>query len=229
MVVSQNGWAANADRRVIGVAPFVVEGVDFPGGVRAGDVATVLRYVVERFHREVEPLRAGWCWGFNYRPVTGGGALSNHASGTAVDINAPDHGYGAVGTFTRAQVVAIRSILAACGGVVRWGGDYAGTKDEMHFEINSNGTAVANLAVAIRNTSSKGDGMIDSADVNRILMGPVTGTETVDGKTTSQTHPFAVWLTVMAFRVRDINNKLDAISAKLDRINERLDAAGADQ
>src|SRR5690606_29878512 len=39
------------------------------------------------------------------------------------------------GTFTKTQVAAIRKILAEAGGCVRWGGDYIGRKDEMHFEI----------------------------------------------------------------------------------------------
>ena len=58
---------------------------------------------------------------------------------------------GVRGTYTAAQVRAIRSILADCDGVIRWGGDYAHAPvDEMHFEINENAAAVATLAHNIR-------------------------------------------------------------------------------
>ena len=105
-------------------------------GVRTGDVYTVLRYVAVQVNSTVEALYSPGCWGHNYREISGSTTLSNHASGTAIDVNAPDHPLGASGTFTSAQVSAIRTILTRCNGVVRWGGDYSGRKDEMHFEIN---------------------------------------------------------------------------------------------
>ncbi len=108
----------------------------FPAGVRAGDVYTVLRYVAVQFNATVEALYSPGCWGHNYREISGSTSLSNHASGTAIDCNAPDHPLGAAGTFSAAQVSAIRTILTRCNGVVRWGGDYSSRKDEMHFEIN---------------------------------------------------------------------------------------------
>lgn len=143
MLRSQNGWEAHADRDEIGVEPLVVLGVSFPGGVRAGAVATILGYVAEQMHRRVEPMVVGWCWGYAYREIVGSTIYSNHASGTAIDYNAPNHGRGARGTFTAAQVREIRKILAEVGNVVRWGGDYSGSSvDEMHFEINAGGKAV---------------------------------------------------------------------------------------
>lgn len=150
MVLSQNGWPASADRASIGVTPFVVRSVSFPGGVKAGNVATVLAYVADQVHMRVEALVAGWCWGHNFRAVTGGGAVSNHGSGTAVDINAPRHPYGARGTFTGVQRATIRAILDEVDNVVRWGGDYTSTVDEMHFEVNAGATAVATVATRLR-------------------------------------------------------------------------------
>jgi hypothetical protein len=150
VATSQNGWPASADRSVINVARFEVHGVSFPGGVRTGDAATVLGYVVDRFHEEVEPLVPGWCWGHYYREVTGGRALSNHASGTAVDVNAPDHGYGDRNTFLPWQQDVIHDIIGAVGHTVRWGGDYSRTPDDMHFEINARPDVVALVAARIR-------------------------------------------------------------------------------
>jgi hypothetical protein len=143
MPTSQNGWPASGDRAAIGVTnAFTVAGVTFPGGVKAGDVAAVLGYVAGEFHRRVEQLVDGWCWGYAYRDVRGTTGLSNHASGTAIDVNAPNHPLGVRGTFTPTQAAEIRRIVAEVGGVVRWGGDYAGRVDEMHFEINANAAAV---------------------------------------------------------------------------------------
>ncbi|MGG5257135.1 peptidoglycan-binding protein [Phycicoccus avicenniae] len=132
---SQNGWPAGTSSQVP-LASLAVGAATFPAGVRTGDVYTVLRYVAQQVNSTVEALYSPGCWGHNYREISGSATLSNHASGTAIDVNAPDHPLGASGTFTAAQVSAIRTILSRCNGVVRWGGDYSGRKDEMHFEIN---------------------------------------------------------------------------------------------
>lgn len=151
MPTCQNGWPADPNRTTL--VALTVGGASFPGGVRGGDVAVVLRYVAEQFHARVESLYPGWCWGYAYREVTGGGALSNHAGGYALDFNAPNHGLGASGTFSSAQVAAIRAILAEVSGVVRWGGDYTGRKDEMHVEIVGSTAAVAAVAARLQGTT----------------------------------------------------------------------------
>ena len=138
MAVSQNGYRAN-DRSLIA-------SYSIPGGkvsLRKGDVATVLVYFANRFHSEVEPLKWPGNWGYAERKIRGGSSLSNHASGTALDLNAPAHYLGASGTFSAKQVRAIDRILKDCGGVLRHGKDYRGRKDEMHVEINAGTAAVA--------------------------------------------------------------------------------------
>ncbi len=84
MANSQNGWPAGRggtlDNRPIPSAP----GVLLAPGLRPGPVAIVLRYVAERFTREVEALRPGWCWGYAYREVRGGGDVSNHGSASFI-------------------------------------------------------------------------------------------------------------------------------------------------
>ncbi|MFW6598203.1 peptidoglycan-binding protein [Propionibacteriaceae bacterium Y2011] len=134
---SQNGWPGITSSGSSALnRGFSAHGVTFPGGVRTGQVGTVLGYVARRFHERVEPLRSGWCWGWAYRPIRGGTTLSNHSSATAIDCNAPEHPLGVSGTFSSAQRREIAAILNACEGTVRWGGNYSGRKDEMHFEIN---------------------------------------------------------------------------------------------
>jgi hypothetical protein len=132
---SQNGWPAGSSSQ-IPIVGLTVGGVTFPAGVRSGPVHTILAYVAGRFDREVEALVRGWCWGHSYRRISGSTSLSNHSSGTAIDCNAPRHPLGRSGTFSAAQRSRIHAIVASCNGVVRWGGDYSGRKDEMHFEID---------------------------------------------------------------------------------------------
>jgi len=152
MATCQNGWPASPNRE--NIVPLTVAGVSFPGGVRGGDVATVLGYVAEQFHRRVEALHAGWCWGYSYRDVRGSTDLSNHSGGYALDFNAPNHPLGKAGTFSAAQVNAIKAIVAETNGVVRWGGSYSGRKDEMHFEIVGNAASVKTVADRIRGGST---------------------------------------------------------------------------
>ncbi|MEV7972115.1 M15 family metallopeptidase [Cellulomonas sp. NPDC089187] len=147
---SQNCW------------PAITEGDDdrmepsqwVTGRLLAGDVHTVLEYVAARFDAEVEPVNPDSSWGWAYRSVRGeggdAGELSNHASGTSIDLNATEHPLGESDTFTPAQVDAIHAILAEVAPVVAWGGDFEGRADEMHFEIVGDPAAVAEVAARLR-------------------------------------------------------------------------------
>ena len=150
---SYNGWPCSDDPNAIDIQPFGdAYGAPFPGGVRGGDVATVLGYVCTQLHYRVEPVVSGWCWGYSYRAnVNNPSSLSCHASGTAVDWNAVTHpnGGSAYGGFDSAQVAEIRAILAEVQGSVQWGADYSGTKDPMHFEIIVNATTLAAVAASL--------------------------------------------------------------------------------
>ena len=136
-VTSYNGWPIGTPGSVIGVERYQIPGTLFVLPVRSGNVATVLMYVAGRFHREVEPLMAGQLFGYDYRRnVNNPSVWSNHASGTAIDLNADLHPNKVTTSFTAAKVAAVHRILTACQGVVYWGGDYTRTVDAMHFEIN---------------------------------------------------------------------------------------------
>lgn len=150
MTDSQNGWRAN-DKSLI--VPLTVHGVSFPGGVRKGNVHALFRWLASEYHTKVEELHAGWCWGYSPRYIRDSNSIvSNHASGTALDFNAPDHprGTNPRSNYSAKQVRAIRRILEKCHvdgvDVIRWGGDYVNApKDGMHFEINADATHVAKL------------------------------------------------------------------------------------
>lgn len=134
-LTSSNGWP------VIDTATGTTQ---FAAGGRTwraanATVAAVARYFLERYATEVEPITGGtlddWSWAVrNVRDSTT--TVSNHASATAWDVNALDHVRGKAGTFTPAQLAALRSLLEDFP-VIRWGGDYVNAPvDAMHFELN---------------------------------------------------------------------------------------------
>lgn len=158
MATSQNGWPVVSP----GTSPLLVAIPRVIGRVRKGDVATVLAAFVERFDREVEDVDVGRDdWGYAFRSIRGKtSGYSNHASGTAIDLNATRHVLGRVNTFNAAQRAALRRLLNDFGGIIRWGGDYSGRKDEMHFEINAGAAQVAALARKLRGTATPIDNPI---------------------------------------------------------------------
>ena len=144
--VSQNGWPADPPRTARTVPGTTVRVV-----VADGPAGDVLMHVLTQVDQRVERLDPNATWGYAHREIRGGRDLSNHASATAFDINAPMHALGARGTFSQAQVDEIHRILRDdVSGVVRWGGDYRGRADEMHFEINGNEEQVRAAAERVR-------------------------------------------------------------------------------
>lgn len=72
------------------------------------------------------------------RAITGGVGYSLHAYGIALDLNWQTNPYGPtlVTDMPPAMVAAIKAIRTRSGAVVwRWGGDFAGNKDAMHYEV----------------------------------------------------------------------------------------------
>lgn len=180
MATSYNGWTASKDPASIGVdSGFVAAGRKFPGGVKSGDVSILFKYLVEQFDARVEEVdlyAAGDEWGYHYKQSANSPSLlSCHSSGTAVDVNATRHPNGKRGTFSDAQVTAIRQILAECSGAVRWLGDAPRVPDEMHFEIFGDASKVKAAADKIRAGNvpaheAPEDYMADHHGMARILM-----------------------------------------------------------
>jgi uncharacterized protein YukE len=149
--VSQNGWPVNPPR-----SAHTIPGTNVRVNVADGDAGDVLMHVLGQVNSRVEgvelngPAGEHDDWGYADRNVRGAQSISNHASATAVDINATRHVLGAQGTFTPAQTTEIHSILGEVDNVVRWGGDYTGRRDEMHFEIVGTQEEVARVAERLR-------------------------------------------------------------------------------
>ncbi|WP_441251739.1 hypothetical protein [Kitasatospora sp. McL0602] len=130
--VSANGWPVEAAaNHVSTVWTRPVAGTGLTVELRIGDVEAILVYLARRFHYEVEQLQVGDLAG--WREL---GALradlpeSNLASGTAVRIRP---GAAAKGGLFASQELALREILAACEGVVRWGGDDSRVDESLFY------------------------------------------------------------------------------------------------
>ena len=133
MLRSQNGWPASSDPDDLDLVWITVATRRF----RVKRVAAPLfRYAIRRWHREVSPLPGGVLdeWSYAFRLIRGAtSTISNHGSGTAVDLDSSEFPMG-TRRMTRRQRGAVRRIMRACGGVLRWGGEWS-YPDEMHIEV----------------------------------------------------------------------------------------------
>jgi hypothetical protein len=174
VITSYNGWPASTDKTAIGIVPLNVtlDGVtySFPGGCKGGDVYTIFTHFLPRYHRLVEPLGLGHDdeWGYAYRQNRNADNLSCHASGTAVDVNASEHPNGQRRTLTSEQVRDLEDVLHFYEGVLKWGGDFHGTADEMHYEINRDSAEVHRIALKIQ-TPPKEDIMASKEELQQMI------------------------------------------------------------
>lgn len=155
MSTSQNGWPAG-DRKAANVGTFLVPGTSVALAMNR-DAAPLLLWAARQYHRTVEPLHAGWCWGYADRPIRGATQLSNHASGTAIDLNAPRHPLGIRGTYSGSERAALQAIVAHSGGLLRAGEFYNGRVDGMHLEVvGSHAAVIAHGKVLLMAKASTG-------------------------------------------------------------------------
>lgn len=134
-MISHNGWPASKDKSEIGIDSFLIPGTKIKLQC-SKSVAPLLVGFAAEFHSLIEPIDGGTLddWGYCFRMVRGStDKLSNHSSGTAIDLNATRHPLGKIGTFPNEKVPMIRALAKKYGLI--WGGDYKNRKDEMHFEI----------------------------------------------------------------------------------------------
>lgn len=145
MPTAQNGWP------VVTSAPaFVVDGVSFPNGVLAGSAQVVFRWLVRQYDKRVENVRAGWCWGFDHKKISGSDDWSCHAAALAIDINAPAHPMGVEPSenMSQRQIDECHALERESDGVLRWGGDFS-RPDPMHWEVVGNKSQLDKLATKI--------------------------------------------------------------------------------
>jgi hypothetical protein len=131
---SYNGWTASKDQAEIGIKSYAIPGSKVK--LRCAYLAAPLLVAfAEQFNELIEPIDGGALddWGYAYRDVRGvPGKLSNHSSGTAIDLNATKHPLGKAGTFPAEKIPMIQALTKKYG--LNWGGNWT-RKDEMHWEI----------------------------------------------------------------------------------------------
>jgi len=136
MTQSANGWTASKVRAEIDIESFLIPGTKVKLACNKAVAPLLVGFAVE-FHELIEPIDEGGLddWGYAFRDVRGvPGKLSNHSSGTAIDLNATKHPLGKAGTFPAEKVPMIKALAKKYS--LTWGGsDNWRRKDEMHFEV----------------------------------------------------------------------------------------------
>ena len=156
--ISYNGWPASKDVESIRIKSYPIPGTKLK--IRCAEaVAPLLIGFCKEFNELIEPIDGGVFddWSYAYRDVRGvPGKLSNHSSGTALDLNATKHPLGKAGTFPAEKVPMIQALAKKYG--LAWGGDYKNRKDEQHFEIAVNSLKAAKLIekLGLHNDKPKG-------------------------------------------------------------------------
>ena len=132
---SENGWRmCNRDECTL------ITGLQFmdTAPVRKGYAAEALSAWAHWYDQNVPGEIVSPTWGWS---ATNDVATSNHLSGTALDINAPQYPWGGdrMARVFPNRVSAIRRGIKEFEGNIFWGADWS-RKDEMHFQLNG-GTA----------------------------------------------------------------------------------------
>lgn len=165
MAQSQNGWPASPNSSSLDLVtlrlklrnpnPAASDGLWKVTVARAA--APSFESIIRWWDENIEPVEQ--LGGYNYREIRGmegTGVVSNHGSGTAIDINWNKHPWKARDTMEAAKMVLLRAKAATLG--LRWGGDYKGNVDEMHFEVPVSpavwSTAAAAYAAAAKGASA---------------------------------------------------------------------------
>ena len=136
---SQNGWPASPSASAIDIVTVPLAFKRSPNAKQKSirvtrKAADALEEIALWWEKHIEPIET--IYGYNYREIRGtegSGTISNHGSGTAIDINAEKHPLGARGTIPPAKVAQLVAKSTSLG--LRWGGLYRSRADEMHLEV----------------------------------------------------------------------------------------------
>lgn len=136
--------------------------------LRDGSAGFLLAHLARRFDRELEDIDWNYLngqlddWGYAMRPVRGYVSnLSNHAGGVACDLNATEHPLGVDHTFTQAEENKVNHILKMYDGNIRWGQNYSGRVDPMHFELVRDLAAAEKTARRLMDTTKNGKWLVE--------------------------------------------------------------------
>jgi len=130
------GWAAANLLRITPPFQMTYEGKSISGALCHRKIGTALRAVFEEIWAACDHDQAkvdaagasdyGGC--FNIRKIAGTDRWSNHSWACAIDLSPATNGFNATTTLSSVVIEAFKRQH------FRWGGDYTGRKDPMHFE-----------------------------------------------------------------------------------------------
>ncbi|WP_410877349.1 M15 family metallopeptidase [Nocardia sp. A7] len=122
---SENGWRiCDRDMCELVDGPFMNT-----APIRSGAPAVILGDFVRRYHAECAPIISP-VWGWS---PTNAVPNSNHLSGTALDINAPQWPWGYF-QMPADLIARIEALVDCYDGAVFWGREWL-RPDEMHFQM----------------------------------------------------------------------------------------------
>lgn len=167
MPLSENGWTVIESQSDPQLTVVRIPGTGHPGiPLRVQrDCAPLFAYLASRVHKEVCSLKEGNKpgvqddGGYNLRKMDNSSRYSNHASGTAIDLN-----WAKWPMFKRRMKAyereASQAIEADLVEVIRWGGSYSPARvDEMHWEIRP-GVSKAEVKAFIKARGIRKDGTV---------------------------------------------------------------------
>jgi len=144
-LISNNGWTASIDPTAIGIGSYPVPGTKIKLRC-AKDAAPLLITFAAEYHEHIQSIQPDGelqCWGYAFRMQRGStDKLSNHASGSAIDLLSKKYPLGKLGDFTPMQSVLIDALCKKYG--ITWGQKWK-RPDPMHFEISLNPAKSAEL------------------------------------------------------------------------------------
>lgn len=138
MATAQNGWTGI---RSASYPPLHRWNIPVKGGVRQvplrqGSAGFLLCHFAMWWDDAISPVLGGVYdeWGWNYRYIGNSGTLSNHAPGTALDIDATQFPQGRY-NLTSEQRAKLKRRMTFFKGTLAHGAFYRTTVDEMHVEV----------------------------------------------------------------------------------------------
>lgn len=131
-------------------------------------------------------------WGFASRPIRGTRTPSNHSWGLAIDLNAGANPMGP--TLVTDMPAWMPDMWKRCG--FRWGGDYSGRKDAMHFEYMGSPVDVARDTTTARRLTGQ------------------TAVTTGDEMSTAEVAQITAAVAALGVQIEDLRKRVDGIAAK---------------
>lgn len=135
----------------------VVPGLDVSFGRARKEIVPLMIRLIQECVLRGYVFKDGQCWGANCRAIRGSNSPSVHSWGLALDFNSLTNWLG------REDGGDIPSWMVTLWNEYgfRWGGNYSGREDPMHFEFMGTPADVVRLAEKARNEGLGEDRMTD--------------------------------------------------------------------